>query len=121
MTQSATSSTDYTLRPSGLAPVLALLVEARRPCIVWGPPGAAKSMIAQQVASGANRRYVDVPVLLLDTHVVSTHCYELFFSLLQIPQAFRQRLRFKYSRVSGPPLRLLVESVLSRCVGSVSG
>ena len=66
MTQPATISADYTLRPSELASVLALLVEARQPCIVWGPPGAAKSMIAQQVAAGANRRYVDVRALLLD-------------------------------------------------------
>ena len=66
MTQPATISADYTLRPSELASVLALLVEARRPCIVWGPPGAAKSMIAQQVAAAANRRYVDVRALLLD-------------------------------------------------------
>ena len=66
MTQPDTISADYTLRPSELASVLALLVEARQPCIVWGPPGAAKSMIAQQVAATANRRYVDVRALLLD-------------------------------------------------------
>ena len=66
MTQPDTISADYTLRPSELASVLALLVEARQPCIVWGPPGAAKSMIAQQVAADANRRYVDVRALLLD-------------------------------------------------------
>ena len=59
-------SADYTLRPSELASTLALLVEARQPCIVWGPPGAAKSQIAQQVAAEANRRYVDVRALLLD-------------------------------------------------------
>ena len=47
MTDPNTISADYTLRPSELASVLALLVEARQPCIVWGPPGAAKSMIAQ--------------------------------------------------------------------------
>ena len=46
-----TISADYTLRPSELAEVLALLVEARQPTMVWGPPGAAKSMIARQVAS----------------------------------------------------------------------
>ena len=34
MTQPATISADYTLRPSELAPVLALLVEARQPCIL---------------------------------------------------------------------------------------
>ena len=31
-------SADYTLRPSELAEVLALLVEARQPTIVFGPP-----------------------------------------------------------------------------------
>ena len=34
MTQPATISADYTLRPSELAEVLALLIEARQPCIV---------------------------------------------------------------------------------------
>ena len=66
MTQPATIAADYTLRPSELASVLALLVEARQPTIVWGPPGSAKSMIAQQVAAAAHRQYVDVRALLLD-------------------------------------------------------
>ena len=66
MTQPATISADYTLRPSELAAVLALLVEARQPCIVRGPPGAAESMIARHVAALANRQYVDVRTLLLD-------------------------------------------------------
>ena len=61
-----TISADYTLRPSELAEVLALLVEARQPTIVFGPPGAAKSQIAQQVAAATNRQYVDVRALLLD-------------------------------------------------------
>ena len=46
-----TISANYTLRPSELAEVLALLVEARQPIMVWGPPDAAKSMIARQVAA----------------------------------------------------------------------
>ena len=66
MTDPDTISADYTLRPSELATTLALLVEARQPCVVWGPPGAAKSMIAQQVAADAARKYVDVRALLLD-------------------------------------------------------
>ena len=66
MTQSATISADYTLRPSELAATLALLVEARQPAMVWGPPGSAKSMIAQQVAADGGREYVDVRALLLD-------------------------------------------------------
>ena len=66
MTDPDTISADYTLRPSELAATLALLVEARQPTLVWGPPGAAKSAIAQQVAADAGRRYVDVRALLLD-------------------------------------------------------
>ena len=66
MTDPDTISADYTLRPSDLAATLALLVEARQPVIVWGPPGAAKSMIARQVAADAGRQYVDVRALLLD-------------------------------------------------------
>ena len=66
MTEPVPIAADYTLRPSALASVLSGLVEARQPCIVWGPPGAAKSQIAQQVAAAAGRTYVDVRALLLD-------------------------------------------------------
>ena len=66
MTQPDTISADYTLRPSELAATLALLVEARQPAMVWGPPGSAKSMIAQQVAADGGREYVDIRALLLD-------------------------------------------------------
>ena len=66
MNEPQTISADYTLRPRDLAQTLALLVEARQPCIVWGPPGAAKSEIAQQVAATLGRTYVDVRALLLD-------------------------------------------------------
>ena len=59
-------SADYTLAPNALASVLARLVEMRQPAMVWGPPGAAKSQIAQQVAAATNRQYVDVRALLLD-------------------------------------------------------
>ena len=66
MTDPQTISADYTLRPSELAATAALLVEARQPCLVWGPPGSAKSMITQQVAADAGREYVDVCAFLLD-------------------------------------------------------
>ena len=59
-------SADYTLRPSELASVLTVLVEARQPAIVTGPPGSAKSQVARQVAAATNRQYVDVRALLLD-------------------------------------------------------
>ena len=67
MTRSTTPITaDYSLRPSALADALARLVEARQPVIVWGPPGCAKSQIAQQVAAASHRTYLDVRALLLD-------------------------------------------------------
>ena len=66
MTQPDTISADYTLRPSEVAATLSLLVEARQPAMLWGGPGTAKSMIAQQVATAGNRQYVDVRALLLD-------------------------------------------------------
>ena len=66
MTDTDTISADYALRPSELAPTLALLVEARQPAILWGAPGCAKSALAQQVAADASRAYVDVRALLLD-------------------------------------------------------
>ena len=59
-------SAEYSLRPSELADTLALLVEARQPAIVWGPPGCAKSQIVQQVVAQAGREYIDVRALLLD-------------------------------------------------------
>ena len=66
MTESTTISADYTLPPGELAATLALLVEARQPICLWGPPGCAKSAVARQVAADANRHYVDVRALLLD-------------------------------------------------------
>ncbi|MDE2792102.1 MAG: hypothetical protein OXI81_16995 [Paracoccaceae bacterium] len=50
MTLPETISADYTLRPSELAEVLPLLGEVRQLTMVRSPPGAAKSMIARQVA-----------------------------------------------------------------------
>ena len=66
MTDPVSIAADYSLKPSQLAATLAVLVEARQPAMIWGPPGCAKSMVAQQVASRALRTYVDVRALLLD-------------------------------------------------------
>ena len=66
MTLPETISADYTLRPAELAATLKVLVEARQPVMVWGPPGCAKSEIAQQVAADGGRTYCDVRALLLD-------------------------------------------------------
>ena len=66
MTLPETISADYTLRPAELAATLKVLVEARQPVMLWGPPGCAKSEIAQQVAAEGGRTYCDVRALLLD-------------------------------------------------------
>ena len=61
-----TIAADYTLRPSEVAATLKILIDARQPVMVWGPPGCAKSEVAQQVAAEGGRRYYDVRALLLD-------------------------------------------------------
>lgn len=62
MTLPETISADDTLGLSELA----LLVKARQPTLAWGPPGAAKSLIARQVASDHGYNYVDICALVLD-------------------------------------------------------
>ena len=66
MTHPNSFAADYSLKPSELADTLAVLVEARQPCMLWGAAGVGKSNIAQQVAAAAARTYVDVRALLLD-------------------------------------------------------
>ena len=66
MTDPDTISADYTLRPAELAPTLKVLIDARQPVMVWGPPGCGKSEVAQQVAAEGGRTYYDVRALLLD-------------------------------------------------------
>ena len=50
MPEPDTISADYTLRPSELAEILPVLVDARQPTLVWGPAGCGKSQIARQTA-----------------------------------------------------------------------
>ncbi len=66
MTLPETISADYTLRPSELAEVLATLVKARQPCMVWGGPGTGKSQVANQTADRLGYEYIDIRGPLLD-------------------------------------------------------
>ena len=66
MPDAETISADYTLRPSQVADTLKVLIAAKQPVMVWGPPGCAKSEVAQQVAAETARNYYDVRGLLLD-------------------------------------------------------
>ena len=38
MTDPVSIAADYSLKPSELAATLAVLVEARQPAMIWGPP-----------------------------------------------------------------------------------
>ena len=66
MTLPETISADYTLRPSELAETLAVLIEARQPCMVWGGPGCGKSQVANQTADRLGYHYMDIRGPLLD-------------------------------------------------------
>ena len=66
MTEPHTISADYTLRPSELSETLAVLVEARQPCMVWGGPGCGKSQLSNQTANRIAYTYLDVRGPLLD-------------------------------------------------------
>ena len=66
MTLPETISADYTLRPSELADVLATLVEARQPTMLWGGPGTGKSQVSNQTANRLAYTYLDIRGPLLD-------------------------------------------------------
>ena len=66
MTLPETISADYTLRPSELAEVLATLVEARQPTMLWGGPGTGKSQVSNQTADRLAYTYLDIRGPLLD-------------------------------------------------------
>ncbi len=66
MTEPQTISADYTLRPSELAETLAVLVQAKQPCMVWGGPGCGKSQVSNQTADRLAHTYLDIRGPLLD-------------------------------------------------------
>lgn len=54
------------MKASGVALSLHLLVDARQPVFIWGPPGVGKSDVVHQVADAKNRVLRDIRALLLD-------------------------------------------------------
>src|SRR2546429_1657446 len=54
------------MKASAIANSLHLLVDARQPVFVWGPPGVGKSDVIRQVAKSKNVALRDVRALLLD-------------------------------------------------------
>jgi len=66
MTLPENISADYSLRPSELAEVLATLVQARQPTMLWGGPGSGKSQVSNQTADRLAYTYLDIRGPLLD-------------------------------------------------------
>ena len=54
------------MKASGVARSLLLLVDARQPVFIWGPPGVGKSDVVRQIAETKKVALKDVRALLLD-------------------------------------------------------
>ena len=54
------------MKPSDLATTLRLVIRAKQPTFVWGPPGIGKSQIVQQTAASENLALIDIRAVLLD-------------------------------------------------------
>ena len=65
-TTTALEAADYKLTPAQLLVVLPILVAARQPTMIWGPPGIGKSAVAGATALLLGYEYIDVRALLLD-------------------------------------------------------
>ena len=57
---------EYSLTPTQLLGDLKVMVEAKNPLMIWGPPGVGKSMIVRQAAEELGYRYIDIRALLMD-------------------------------------------------------
>jgi len=54
------------MKPSSIVKALRLLVRARRPVFIWGPPGVGKSAVVTQVATLLDMAMQEVRAVLLD-------------------------------------------------------
>lgn len=54
------------MKPSRVIEALKVLIKAKRPGFLWGPPGVGKSDVVRQVAEELKYKLVDVRALLLD-------------------------------------------------------
>ena len=59
-------SASYNLTPMTLATAIESCINARRPMMIWGPPGVGKSQVAQQVAAKMDMEYMDIRALMID-------------------------------------------------------
>jgi hypothetical protein len=54
------------MKPTGIAAALRILIGARQPVFIWGPPGAGKSAMVQRVGDALKMLLRDERALLLD-------------------------------------------------------
>ena len=62
-----TTTTDSrTVRPSDVMVEVLACIKAKRPVMLWGPPGIGKSEIIEQIGKNTNRGVIDLRLLLLE-------------------------------------------------------
>ena len=62
-----TTTTDSrTVRPSDVMTEVLACIKAKRPVMLWGPPGIGKSEIIEQIGKNTNRGVIDLRLLLLE-------------------------------------------------------
>ena len=62
-----TTTTDSrTVRPSDVMVEVLACIKAKRPVMLWGPPGIGKSEIIEQIGKNTNRNVIDLRLLLLE-------------------------------------------------------
>jgi len=54
------------MKPSQLTSALELLISAKQPCFIWGPPGIGKSQVVAQTANRLGLDLIDIRAVLLD-------------------------------------------------------
>ena len=62
-----TTTTDTrTVRPSDVMTEVLACINAKRPVMLWGPPGIGKSEIIEQIGKDSKRNVIDLRLLLLE-------------------------------------------------------
>ncbi len=61
-----TTTETRTVRPSDVMAEVLACINAKRPVMLWGPPGIGKSEIIEQIGKQTNRNVIDLRLLLLE-------------------------------------------------------
>lgn len=57
---------EFSLRPSESLEVIESCIAARRPLMLWGPPGIGKSDLIEQIGAKQNRPVIDIRLLIME-------------------------------------------------------